>query len=616
MSDEDKQVRANADDAAQQSDAVARDREELSRLRAELEEQTRTLELLNATGAMVATSLDLESVVQAVTDAGTRLSGAQFGAFFYTVTNPEGVVLQLYTLSGAPRSAFEKFAHPRATPVFAPTFRGEAVVRLHDVRADPRYGQIGPYFGMPPGHLPVRSYLAVPVVARSGEVLGGLFFGHEQAGVFTERAERLLIGVAAQAAIAVDNARLYEAAKRSSEDRARLLEAERAARAEVERVSLLKDEFLATLSHELRTPLHAILGWSELLLSRLAPNDSSQQRGLETIARNARTQAKLIEDLLDMSRIMSGKLRFDVRSVEVSTVLEGALEAVQSAATTKSIRIVKHIDPALPVICADEGRLQQIVLNLLGNAVKFTPTGGNVELRAHVREDQLEIVVRDDGVGISSEFLPYMFERFRQADSSSTRRYGGLGLGLAIVKQLVELHGGSVAVDSEGVGHGAAFTLRIPLARSTGAEKVSLPAQAESSIGMPNEAVSLDRVRVLVVDDEHDARELLRHVLSDVGAEVHCAASAHEGLAMVQSLRPNLLISDIGMPDRDGHQLMQDVRRLTPEAGGAVKAIALTAFARAEDEARAYRAGYDLHIGKPYEPHELLLAARALVGRQ
>jgi GAF domain-containing protein len=284
--------------------------QELIRTKEALEEETRVLELLNKTGATLASKLDLQSVVQAVTDAATELSGAQFGAFFYTVSNAEGDVFTLFTLSGAPREAFEKLGHPRATPVFAPTFRGEGVIRIADVQKDPRYGQWGPHHGMPKGHLPVRSYLAVPVVARSGEVLGGLFFGHSECGVFTERSERLIVGIAAQGAIAIDNARLYEEAKRAAEERARLLEVERHARAEVERVSVMKDEFLATLSHELRTPLNAVLGWSEILLLRHT-EDSETRRGLETIARNARAQAQLIEDLLDMNRIVSGKVRLE-----------------------------------------------------------------------------------------------------------------------------------------------------------------------------------------------------------------------------------------------------------------------------------------------------------------
>ena len=280
--------------------------------------------------------------MQAVTDAATQLSGAQFGSFFYNVTDERGDAFLLYTLSGAPREAFASFGNPRATALFGPTFRGEPPIRLDDVLADPRYGTMAPHHGMPKGHLPVRSYLAVPVKSRSGEVIGGLFFGHSQTGVFTERAERLVAGVAAQAGIAIDNARLYEAAQRAADERTALLESERAARSAAERLSEVKDEFLATLSHELRTPLNAILGWSQLL--RTGRKDEADiVRGLETIERNARVQAQLIEDLLDMSRINSGKLLLEIGTVDPAAVIDAAIETVRPAADGKGIRLVPRL---------------------------------------------------------------------------------------------------------------------------------------------------------------------------------------------------------------------------------------------------------------------------------
>ncbi|MCA1560986.1 MAG: GAF domain-containing sensor histidine kinase, partial [Acidobacteria bacterium] len=307
------------------------------------------------------------------------MSGAQFGAFFYNTTDEKGDAFLLYTLSGAPREAFEKFEKPRATLLLSPTFRGEGPIRCDDVVKDPRYGTMELHDGMPNGHLPVRSYMAVPVRSRSGEVIGGLFFGHSKPNAFTARAERLIVGVAAQAGIAIDNARLYEAAQQAADERKSLLESERAARSEAERMSEVKDAFLATLSHELRTPLNAILGWSQIL--RSAPKDRADLlKGLDTIERNARVQTQLIEDLLDMSRITSGKLRLDIQPIQPASFIEAAVETVKPAADAKGIRLEAFLDPSAGPISADPGRLQQVVWNLLSNAIKFTPKDGKVQI--------------------------------------------------------------------------------------------------------------------------------------------------------------------------------------------------------------------------------------------
>ncbi|MDB4991723.1 MAG: two-component hybrid sensor and regulator [Myxococcaceae bacterium] len=596
-----------------QSILQARNRAEqdLRETKEALEEETRILELLNETGAKLASNLDIQSVVQAVTDAGTALSGAQFGAFFYTARNDAGDVFTLFTLAGAPREAFEKFGHPRATAVFAPTFCGEGIVRSGDITADPRYGHMKPHYGMPPGHLPVASYLAVPVIGRDGTVIGGLFFGHAERNVFTERAERLIVGIAAQAAIAVDNARLYEQATRAADERARLLEAERAARAEVERVSLIKDEFLATLSHELRTPLNAVLGWSQVLLSSAA-QDTRGRRGLEAIARNARAQAQLIEDLLDMNRIVSGKLRLDMQRTELAPVIEAALDSVQPSADAKSIVIRKTIDPQAGPVFGDPHRLQQVFWNLLSNAVKFTPGGGHIDVLLQRVDSHIQITIHDSGIGVDAGFLPYLFERFRQADSSITRKYGGLCLGLSIVKQLVELHGGSIHAASPGPGQGATFVVCLPLRTASEGELPREHSIERRSPVKSGRGVSLAGILVLVVDDEGDARELMQSVLLDAGAQVVTAASAREGLALVRSERPDVIVSDIGMPERDGYEFIRDVRGLAPDHGGKTPAIALTAFARSEDRTRAMLAGYQVHVAKPVEPQELTAAIMSL----
>jgi signal transduction histidine kinase/CheY-like chemotaxis protein len=595
--------------------ARQRAEQELIKTKEALEEERRILELLNQTGARLASKLDLPSVVQTVTDAATRLSGAQFGVFFYATTHPGA--FSLYAPSSESRAAFESYGNPRTTSLLAPTLCGEGVIRLADVREDPRYERYEPTCPSDETSVAsqVRSYLAVPVIARSGSVIGGLLFGHRKVGVFTERSERLVVGIAAQAAIAIDNARLYEDATRSADERARLLEAERAARVEIERISLVKDEFLATLSHELRTPLNAVLGWSGVLLSRV--QDPEVQRGLETIARNARAQAQLIDDLLDMNRIVSGKIRLDVQRLELAAIVEAALDSVRPSAEAKWITVRRTIDPAAGLVFGDPNRLQQVVWNLLTNAVKFTPKGGKIDVIVQRVESHVQIDVRDSGMGISAEFLPHLFERFRQADSSTTRKYGGLGLGLSIVKQLVELHGGSVEARSEGDGHGATFTVALPLraVRDSAAPSGEHPTTGRAPVlGGPE--VSLARLRVLVVDDEPDARELVKCVLSLAGADVIVAGSAAEGLACVRAHPPDVIVSDIGMPDRDGYQFVRQVRELGPACGGKTPAIALTAFARSEDRTRAMLAGYQVHMAKPIEPQELVATISSLAANR
>jgi PAS domain S-box-containing protein len=574
-----------------------------------LREESRILELLNRTGAAIGSEVDLRVIVQRVTDAATQISGAKFGAFFYNVSGKEGEAYALFTLSGAPREAFEKFGLPRNTPVFGPTFRGEGVVRSDDITQDPRYGTMAPHRGMPKGHLPVCSYLAVPVVSRSGNVIGGLFFGHPERAVFTERAERLVVGIAAQAAIAIDNARLFE-------ERSHLLERERAARTAAEKMSELKDEFLATLSHELRTPLSAILGWAHVIRTRPMGTDELR-RAMEVIERNARAQTRLIEDLLDMSRITSGQIRLDVQPVQPASFIEAAVETVRPAAEAKGIRLEKVLDPQAGPISGDPARLQQVLWNLLSNAIKFTPKGGKVQVVLQRVNSHIEISVADSGIGIRPDFLAHAFDRFRQADGSTTRRHGGLGLGLAIARHLTELHGGTIGVKSAGEGHGATFTIHLPLtAIHRGAaigERVhpSTSAQSPPATTLPD----LTGLTVLAVDDEPDARDLMRHVLEECGAQVLTAGSAEEAIALVERHRPQLLLSDIGMPGADGFDLLRRVRALGLGRGGEIPAIALTAFARAEDRTKVLRAGFRMHVSKPVEAAELCAAVANVAGR-
>jgi PAS domain S-box-containing protein len=415
-----------------------------------------------------------------------------------------------------------------------------------------------------------------------------------------------------------------ERALRESEERLRallqereeLLVSERAARAEAERASRLKDDFLATVSHELRTPLNAILGYAQLLRQgAVQPHKVSD--GLEVIERNARIQAQIIEDILDMSRIVSGKMRLDVQRVELQSVVEAAMETVRPAADAKNIRLIRTVDPLAGPVSGDPNRLQQVVWNLLANAIKFTPKGGRIQIVLASVNSHVEVAVSDNGQGIKSDFLPYVFDKFRQADASMARKHGGLGLGLAIVKNFVEMHGGSVAVKSPGEGQGATFVVSIPISAVHASPEAEDRVHPRSpSPRRPDEdRPSLTSVSVLVVDDEADARELVRRLLEDCGARVMTAGSAEEAIGVLERERVDVLVSDIGMPGEDGYALIRRVRERGPERQGGIPAAALTAFARSEDRTRALKAGYQTHIAKPVEPVELMFAVATLVGK-
>ena len=868
-----------------------------------LREHNEIIEAINRIGQTLSAELDLKKLVQVLTDAATELTGARFGSFFYNVTDTRGESYMLYTLSGVPIEHFAHFPMPRATDLFGPTFRGEGVIRIGDVRQDPRYGKNSPYYGIPPGHLPVVSYLAIPVISRSGEVLGGLFFGHPEPGVFVERHESILVGLAAQAAIAIDNARLFEIARReraqakASEMRYRFLAeqvpeivwtaepdgyadyfnrrwyeytgvtpeetegwgwqailhpddlqtclghwahsvetgepyqveyrfrrssdgdyrwhlgravplrdeegavikwfgtctdiddqkrseeslrflaeasaalassldyettlklmaqlsvpriadycvvdivdeqgqierlaaahvdpnrvelmrelsrrypidtarpgpltqvlqtgqsmlvseisdsllvalardedhlrvarelkprsfmlvplvargrtlgvitfvsaesghryddddlalaedlARRAAQAvdnarlykESQEASRLKDDFLATVSHELRTPLNAILGWARMLRTNRFDAETASQ-ALETIERNARSQAQLIEDLLDVSRIITGKLRLDIRPVEPVAVINAAIDAVRPAAEAKNVRLKTVLDPWAGIVSGDPDRLQQVLWNLLSNAIKFTPKDGSVQVRLERVNSHIEIIVSDTGQGIGHEFLPFVFDRFRQADSTLTRAHGGLGLGLSIVRHLVEMHGGTVRAESAGENLGATFTVKLPLRAIHQESETAQPERAESdgadmAFNCPPE---LNGMRVLVVDDEEDARGLLVVVLEHCKARVKTCASVSEALAEVEGWAPDVIVSDIEMPGEDGYTLIRKLRAMEAGRGGRIPAVALTAHARAEDRMRALSSGYQMHVPKPVEPAELAVVIASLAGR-
>ncbi|MDT7603978.1 MAG: hypothetical protein QOF61_1975, partial [Acidobacteriota bacterium] len=890
---------------------IVRDITERKRDEERLREQSEIIETVNRVGQTLAGELDLHKLVQTVTDAATEISNAHFGSFFYNLIDDRGESYMLYTLSGVPREAFAHFPMPRNTDIFAPTFSGEGTVCIDDVKKDPRYGKNSPYYGMPEGHLPVTSYLAVPVVSRSGEVYGGLFFGHPEEGVFNERAARIIEGLAAQAAVAMDNARLFEAAqrervkaeaseqhyrflaesipqivwtanpdgtseyfnqrwydytgflpdsnagfnahdvvhpedlqhtlelwrhafetgepyeielrlrrgadssyrwhlarsiplrdaagkivkwfgtstdiddrKRTEEAQAFLAEAskvlvssldyettlrrianlvvprladwctvdmltdERALRRlavahqdpakvefalelerrypqnmnerqgvanvirtgapelypnipdemlalvthdaeqlkimrelglrsamivplsvqgrvlgaitfvsaesgrhytesdlafaedlahraalavenarlyrEAQEVNRLKDEFLATLSHELRTPLTAVLGWTRLLGTGQL-DEATSTRALETIERNAQSQVQLIDDILDVSRVIRGKLRLSVRATELVPAIEAAVDSVRPAADAKGIRLQVILDRQAGPVSGDPDRLQQVFWNLLSNAIKFTPKEGRVQITLARVDSHLEVAVSDTGQGIDEKFLPYVFDRFRQADPTPTRAHGGLGLGLAIVRHLVELHGGSVKAESGGAGRGATFRVTLPLLAAS-RESVSPPAESVTSAPQTGSngdgffdafacPPELDGLRVLVVEDDADSRELLMTVLKQCHAEVVAVAGADAAMRALEGWRADVIVSDIEMPGEDGYSLLRRLRQLPAERGGEIPAAALTAYARPEDRMRALMAGFQIHIPKPVEPAELVAVVASLAGR-
>ncbi|HEX8170653.1 MAG TPA: GAF domain-containing protein [Thermoanaerobaculia bacterium] len=842
----------------------------------------------------VAGRLDLDAVVQRITDAATTLTGAQFGAFFYNVIRADGEAYTLYTISGVPREHFSKFPMPRNTPVFAPTFAGTGIMRSANILKDPRYGKNAPYNGMPAGHLPVVSYLAVPVKSRTGEVLGGLFFGHPEESVFGETEEKIAEALAGHAAVALDNVRLYESLERDraalrkeerryrslvlatptrqaiatvsadgtvqpspswqeitgqtademrgrgwldavhpahaarvaeawdaalsagkvyedeyllrqadnsyrwfvdktvpivgddgrieewigtaidvheqhvaqeglaflakaneifassldyrdtlknvtflavpriadwcavdmaadagdqlrnrlavahadpakialaeefyrkfppdpetdaiyrvmrtgtselvpfvpdemlaqtarSEEHLRMMRAlgvmsfmivplrsrgevvgtmtfvasdrryserdlaqaeELAYRASIaienarlysaaQTANRAKDEFLATLSHELRTPMTAVLGWSRML--KLGLSDAEAQVAIDAIEQSASAQAQLIEDVLDVSRIMSGKLTFEPRPTDMRTVAQAAITTVHPAAVAKGIEILTAIPPMLPPIPGDEGRLQQIVWNLLANAIKFTPRGGSVTLRLAHEGSVVRLIISDTGEGIDRAFLPYVFEPFRQADSSTTRPHGGIGLGLAIVRSLVEMHGGRIRVTSEGKGHGATFTLELPVLEAAPAiaasmsERAVLPAASDT---LP----ALTDVTVLVVDDQPFTRDVVAAILRRTGAAVQTASSVREALQVFRKLEPQIVVCDIAMPDEDGYVFLREVRA-RPDGLRTTPILALTAFGRPEDRLLALNAGFDAYLKKPVDPAELAQSVQRL----
>jgi PAS domain S-box-containing protein len=437
-----------------------------------------------------------------------------------------------------------------------------------------------------------------PIRDSSGTIVGAAKIAHDITA--RRRAERELLEREAQLS-------------KLSAERESILESERAARSEAERLSHMKDEFLATLSHELRTPLNAIQGWAMLLRERRAkPEDFD--RGLETIERNVRIQIQIVNDLLDMSRIISGKIHLEVQPLYLHEIVSNSLDAVRQSAVAKDIRIQPLLDTRIGLVRGDPSRLQQVLWNLLSNAIKFTPKAGRVQVVLERVNSHAEISVEDTGVGIRPEFLPHVFDRFRQADPSTTRQYGGLGLGLSIVKNLVELHGGSVRVKSPGENQGTTFIVALPISHVRADERYPCDPRAVASNPRDlMELPTLSNVRMLVVDDESDGRAFIARILEDRGASVTCASSAREALEALSRNHFDLLLSDIGMPDMDGFELIRRVRALDKSRAGPIPAVAITAYARAEDRQRSLLAGFHMHLSKPIEARELIASIAGLI---
>jgi PAS domain S-box-containing protein len=573
---------------------IARDITLQKRVEREAREQATVQGLLNTTSAAISAQLDLQALLQTVTDAATQLSGARYGAFFYNVADDKGGSYQLSALSGAPREAFERFGLPRNTPLFAPTFTGTGIVRSSDITADPRYGQLAPHHGMPAGHLRVCSYLAVPVVARSGAVLGGLFFGHPEPGVFTERSEQLVAGIAAQASIGLLNAQLYEAAQREIATR----EKAEAALIEMDR---RKDEFLATLAHELRNPL-APIRQAALISSAEGATEAQKRWSHEVISRQVHHMSLLLEDLLDISRITRGMLALRIERTDLSTVIDAAVETARPALDAKAHDLTIELPPEPLQLDVDPMRLAQVLSNLLTNAAKYTDAHGKIRIHGTRVGDEIVIGVADNGIGIASESLEAVFAMFSQVKATQDRSDGGLGIGLALSKGLVALHGGTIRARSAGPGQGSEFVVRLPAGdsdRAVGDVQAERPAEPP---GSPR--------RVLIADDNCDGAETLAILMRIEGHEVTVVYDGPSALAAFDTFQPDAVLLDIGMAGMSGYDVARQLRRKA--ARRAVMLVAITGWGQDSDKARAKAAGFDHHFTKPVEPGQLIALVASL----
>jgi len=540
----------------------------LRTVKEELEVQIQDLRRLHETAVRLTGNLDVESVLREVLQAAMAVPGTSLGLL--SLCEPERSGLALAVQAGFTAEFLDEVRH-----------------------VPPGGGACG---------TGARSCHSTPLFTRRGDIVGVLSVFFPRPRRPSERELRLMDLHARIAADAIENARLHQRLQQELEDRRQSLAREHIARAEAESANRMKDEFLATVSHELRTPLNAILGWAHILRAG-APDEATMMRGMEVIERNAQTQAQLVEDILDASRVITGSLRLARGQVDLAAVINTATDSVRLGAEAKNIELVVVLDPAARQISGDASRLQQMVWNLLSNAIKFTSPGGRVEIRLARIDGYARIQVTDTGEGIAPQFLPFIFDRFRQADSTITRRHGGLGLGLAIVRHLAELHEGTVEAESAGEGYGATFTIRLPL------QAAAEPARPAD----PGSPAPLRGAQLLLVDDDQDALDMLSMLLGEAGASVRTATSAAEALALLRWIRPHVLLSDLAMPDEDGYSLIRSLRTIERPSGRRTPAVALTAYVRVQDRARAVDAGFDVFVEKPVDPEELVSVIAGLL---
>jgi PAS domain S-box-containing protein len=559
------------------------------------QEYTRQLNGLMEAALAINSALSIEDIIRIITEQSREIIGSHQSVTSITRDEDSGKLMSWASMS-------EKYAgfpvphqHPDWFSIHTRLRQTNRAMRMNagEIAEDPQGETLNPEIDKDE----FMGWLAAPLIGRDGHNLGVIQLSDKYEGDFTTEDEAIIVQLAQMASIAIEKTKLYKA--------------EQQARAQAEESNCIKDEFLAVLSHELRSPLNPILGWSKLLQTRKFSAEKTAT-ALATIERNARLQAQLIEDLLDVSRILQGKLRLNVAQVNLVSTITAAMETVRLAAEAKSIdlQFLPPTDTAIMVM-GDPNRLQQVFWNLLSNAVKFTPPAGRVDVCLAIIGADIQIQVKDTGKGIAPQFLAYVFDYFRQADSATTRKFGGLGLGLAIVRQLVELHGGRVFADSAGEGQGATFTVQLPTLPT---ELMTPSTHGEGK--MDSNLGNLEGIKILVVDDDLDSRDFICFVLVEEGAEVISVSSASEALQALPESKPDVLLSDIGMPEMDGYMLMREVRSWSSEQGGKTPAIALTAYAGEYNQQQALSAGFQMHVTKPAEPAELVAAVARLAGKK
>lgn len=581
---------------------VARDITERKTTEAQLAEERETLETLNRLAPALATTLDLQSLIQIATDEAREVTGAAFGAFFYNVTNEEGKSYLLYTLSGAPREAFEKFGMPRATAVFAPTFKGQGTIISDDIKQDPRYGKNAPHKGMPEGHLPVTSYLAVPVISRSGEVIGGLFFGHPDVGVFKERDARIVEGIAALAAVGIDNARLYEQVKLGQK------RAEDANRA--------KTDFLATMSHEIRTPMNAIIGLSSIL-GMTEPLTYKQKEFVKTLQSSADSLLQLINDLLDISKIEARNMELEETPFSLERLIGEVVSMMSVKALEKGLKFSVDADSIVgQTFIGDPVRMRQVIINLCGNAIKFTESGSvTIKIMSEKTSDinvaKINIRVEDSGIGIAEDKLDTIFEKFVQADTTINRKYGGTGLGLSITRRLVTLMKGEITVEST-PGKGSVFIVSLPMQR---ASDFMLP-NGNKTAAISNVIPKEGHHKILLVEDHEPNIMVAGTFLENMGYGYDVARNGGEAVERATTRHYDAILMDVQMPGMNGFEATHLIREFEKKRGKKrVPIIGITAHAMAGDRERCIAEGMDEYLSKPFNVPELENKLRDLIGK-